>query len=240
MKAERVGSRPDAGTPIGSAESRTKADLEFLAAIVESSDDAIIGKNLNGIITSWNQGAEKIFGYTADEMTGASIMRLIPADRQEEEDYILGKIRRGEKVDHFQTLRQTKDGRLINISVTASPIKDAAGHVVGVSKIARDITVQKTHEKEILRLSRLYAALSQINQAIVWTRQRDKLFERICRVLVEMGQFSLARIGQADVEMARVKVVAQWGDKPEALSQPKRHDLRPLFSRAIEQTHLDQ
>ena len=111
-----------------------------LAAIVESSDDAIIGKDLNSIITSWNKGAERIFGYTAAEMVGASILKLIPADRRDEENLILGKIRRGECVEHFETLRQTKDGRLIDVSVTASPIKDASGQPIGVSKIARDIT----------------------------------------------------------------------------------------------------
>jgi PAS domain S-box-containing protein len=122
-----------------------------LAAIVDSSDDAIIGKDLNSIITSWNQGAEKIFGYTSAEMVGTSIMRLIPADRQTEESFILGKIRRGEKVDHFETQRQAKDGRLIEVSVCASPIKDATGKVIGASKIARDITERKLTERALLQ-----------------------------------------------------------------------------------------
>jgi PAS domain S-box-containing protein len=199
-----------------------------LAAIVESSDDAIIGKDLNGIITSWNKGAEKIFGYTAEEMVGTSIVQLFPPERQAEEDFILGKIRRGEKVEQFETLRQTKDGRLINILVTASPIKDAVGNIVGASKIARDITLQKQHEQEILRLSRLYCALSHINQAIVWTRQRDELFEKICRVLVEFGKFSMAWIGQADADTWWVKPVARWGDKSDYLSKVKIYmDERP-------------
>jgi PAS domain S-box-containing protein len=111
-----------------------------LAAIVEFSDDAIIGKDLNSIITSWNKGAERIFGYMASEIVGASIKRLIPADRQDEENHILGKIKRGKSIKHFETLRSTKDGRLIDVSVTVSPIKDAMGKVVGVSKVARDIT----------------------------------------------------------------------------------------------------
>jgi PAS domain S-box-containing protein len=114
-----------------------------LAAIVDSSDDAIIGKDLNSIITSWNKGAEKIFGYAAGEMVGTSIMRLIPPDRQDEENHILGRIKNGERVEHFETLRQTKDGRMINVSVTASPITEASGRVVGVSKVARDITGRK-------------------------------------------------------------------------------------------------
>ena len=193
--------------------------MNYLAAIVESSDDAIISKDLKGIITSWNKGAEKIFGYEAGEMVGASILRIIPSDRQAEEDFILGKIRRGEKVEHFETLRQTKDGRRINISVTASPIKDGAGTIIGVSKIARDITVQNTHVAEILRLSRLYAALSQVNQAIVWTRNRDELLKKVCQVLVEFGKFSMAWIGQPETETRRVQVIARFGDKTDALSQ---------------------
>lgn len=114
-----------------------------LAALVESSDDAIIGKDMDGIVTSWNRGAEKIFGYTADEMVGTSIKRLIPAERQAEEDQILARLRRGEKLEHFETLRQTKDNRLIDVSITTSPIKDSGGKVIGASKIARDITERK-------------------------------------------------------------------------------------------------
>lgn len=193
--------------------------ISRLAAIVESSDDAIIGKDLNGIITSWNQGAEKIFGYTAEEMVGSSILRLFPPERQREENFILEKIKRGEKVEHFETLRQTKDGRLIDISVSISPIKDTTGNIVGASKIARDITMRKAHEQEVLRLSRLYAALSQINQAIVWTRDRDELFEKICRALVELGKFSMAWIGLTDAETRQVNPIARWGDQCDYLSQ---------------------
>jgi len=135
-----------------------------LGAIVEYSDDAIIGKNLDSIITSWNKGAEKIFGYTADEMVGNSIMRLIPTDRRDEEIQILEKIRRGESVEHFETLRQTKDGRLIDISVTASPIKDATGKPVGVSKVARDITGRKKTEEQLLWKTAFFEA--QANSAL--------------------------------------------------------------------------
>jgi PAS domain S-box-containing protein len=117
-----------------------------LAAIVASSDDAIIGKDLNSIITSWNFGAERIFGYTADEMIGTSIMRLIPPDRQAEELEILARIRRGERFDHFETIRLAKDGRQLSVSITVSPIKDSAGHVIGASKVARDITERKNAE----------------------------------------------------------------------------------------------
>ena len=122
-----------------------------LAAIVASSDDAIIGKDVNSIITSWNIGAERIFGYTADEMIGTSIMRLIPPNRHEEEREILARIRRGERVDHFETVRLAKDGRELSVSVTVSPIKDSAGHVIGASKVARDITERRNAEKALKR-----------------------------------------------------------------------------------------
>jgi PAS domain S-box-containing protein len=135
------------------ARKQTEAALIRLASIVEFSDDAIIGKDLDSTVTSWNRGAEKIFGYTAGEMVGASIMRLIPADRQDEEIQILEKVKRGESVEHFDTLRQAKDGRLINISVTASPIKDTAGKVVGVSKVARDISQRKAVQEKIQQLN---------------------------------------------------------------------------------------
>ena len=131
---------------------REEIALIRLASIVESSDDAIIGKSVSGVITSWNRGAEKIFGYAGSEMIGTSITRLIPADRHHEEIHILEKINRGESVEHFETIRKTKDGRLIDVSVTISPIKEPSGKVVGVSKVARDISGRKRRQ-ERLRLS---------------------------------------------------------------------------------------
>ena len=115
----------------------------LLAAIVASSDDAIISKDLNGYVTSWNRGAERVFGYAAEEMIGQHITRIIPTDRLAEEDFVLSRIRSGGVVDHFETIRQRKDGTLINISLTVSPIRNADGRVIGASKIARDITEQK-------------------------------------------------------------------------------------------------
>jgi PAS domain S-box-containing protein len=118
----------------------------YLAAIVSSSDDAIIGKDLNGIVTSWNRAAELMFGYTADEALGQSIRLIIPADRQDEEDQVLRRIRAGESVEHFETERVRKDGSLIPISLSVSPIRDSKGHIVGASKIARDISERKRGE----------------------------------------------------------------------------------------------
>jgi PAS domain S-box-containing protein len=132
-----------------STEALKKIQSEFLsselllAAIVDSSDDAIISKNLDGVVTSWNRGAERIFGYEAHEMIGESILRLIPPDRQEEEPSILRKLRAGERIDHYETVRLRKDGSQVDVSLTISPVRRPDGEIVGASKIARDITQQK-------------------------------------------------------------------------------------------------
>ncbi|WOI53103.1 PAS domain S-box protein [Parvularcula sp. LCG005] len=124
-----------------------------LAAIVESSDDAIIGKTLDSTVQTWNASAERLFGYSAEEMIGQPLTRIIPEDRLHEEDKILENIRRGERIQHFETIRQHKDGHLIHVSVSVSPLRDADGVVVGASKIARNITAQKlAAEKQTLLL----------------------------------------------------------------------------------------
>jgi PAS domain S-box-containing protein len=139
-----------------------------LAAIVESSDDAIISKDLNGTIMSWNRAAERIFGYAAVEAVGRSIHLIIPDDRRGEEDNVLAHIRRGEKVDHFETIRRRKDGSFIPISLTVSPIRDEAGVVIGASKIARDITERKQAEEDratLLALAQEHASVAEkLNQ----------------------------------------------------------------------------
>ena len=319
---------------------RMEAALIHLRSIVEASNDAIIGKDLNGLITSWNKGAEKIFGYTAAEMLGNSIIRLIPSDRQDEETNILEQIQHGECLENLETVRKTKDGKLIEVSVTICPIKDLAGRIIGVSKVARDITMRKKaeqkfkglleaapdamiivnresrivaanvqtvrlfgwnqqelagklvdemiperlranhprerrlfflhprrrsmgagmelfgqrkdgsefpveislspletsegllviaairditlrkqHEYEIERLSRLYAALSLINQAVVTQNNREKLFAEICRVLVEVGKLRMAWVGWLDAESRQALPIAQCGDRTNFLSR---------------------
>jgi len=124
------------------------------ASIVESSDDAIISKDLNGVITSWNNGAERIFGYTAEEVVGKPVMILIPPDRLDEEPAILERIRRGERVEHYETVRMRKHGSRVDISLTISPVKNAEGKIIGASKIARDITERKRNEAQITILAR--------------------------------------------------------------------------------------
>jgi PAS domain S-box-containing protein len=128
--------------------------LRWLGAIVESSDDAIVSKNLDGIITSWNSGAARIFGYTAEEAIGQPITIVIPEDRLSEERDILTRVRQGQRIEHFETVRRRKHGSLITVSLTISPVKDAEGRIVGASKIARDITEQKRSQELITTLAR--------------------------------------------------------------------------------------
>jgi PAS domain S-box-containing protein len=135
---------------------RKKAEVAQarLAAIVESSDDAILSKSLDGTILSWNAGAERIFGYSTDEAVGRSITLIIPAERLDEERDILARLRRGERIDHFETVRVTKAGRRVDISLTVSPIRDAEGHIVGASKVARDVTEKKRAEEALREADR--------------------------------------------------------------------------------------
>ena len=133
---------------------KTEQQLGFLASIVQSSDDAIVGKNLDGIITSWNKAAERVFGYAAEEAVGQPITIVIPQDRLDEERTILTRIRRGERIEHFETIRQRRHGSLIWVSLTISPIKNMEGKIVGASKIARDITEQKRASDLIATLAR--------------------------------------------------------------------------------------
>jgi PAS domain S-box-containing protein len=128
--------------------------LRWLASIVASSDDAIVSKNLDGIITSWNAGAERIFGYTMKEAIGQPITIVIPEDRQAEEREILTRIKRGERIEHFETVRRRKHGSLIIVSLTISPVKNAEGKIVGASKIARDVTEQRRSQEQITTLAR--------------------------------------------------------------------------------------
>jgi PAS domain S-box-containing protein len=143
----------------------------WLTALVHSSEDAIISKTLNGIVTSWNPAAEKLFGYKADEMIGQSITRLIPPDRIDEETHIIDRINRGEIVEHFDTLRLTKDKRLIDISLTISPIRNRKGEIIGASKIARDITKNKLAEEKLRQSEKYFNELANAMSQLVWITQ---------------------------------------------------------------------
>jgi PAS domain S-box-containing protein/diguanylate cyclase (GGDEF)-like protein len=190
---------------------RTEGIRARMAAIVESTDDAIIGKTLDGVITSWNTGAEKLLGYRPDEAIGQPLSLIVPRDRVEEEQKILDRLRAGERVTHFETVRKHKDGSLIDVSLTISPILDPQGRVVGASKIARDITERKRADVKIRHLNRVYAVLSSINALIVRVRGRDELFREACRIAVEAGKFKLAWLGVVERPGMQVRVVAWHG-----------------------------
>ncbi len=140
-----------------SEKKRNEESRSRLAAIVDSADDAIVGKNLDGIVTSWNEGARRMFGFTAEEMIGQPILRIIPMDLQHEEVEILRKLRAGLRIDHYETTRQRKNGERIEVSVTISPIRDPSGKVIGASKIARDISDRKQVERLLLQAEKLAA-----------------------------------------------------------------------------------
>lgn len=142
--------------------------------IVQSTDEAVVGKSLDGIITRWNPGAERMFGYSASEMVGQSILKLLPADRQNEEAFILGRIKVGQTVKHFETLRVCKDGRIIYVSATISPIRDSRGRLIGASKIARDITAQTEASR---RLQLTASVFTNANEGILITDRRGTILE---------------------------------------------------------------
>lgn len=154
--------------------------LAMLAAIIDSSEDAIISKDLNSRVTSWNKAAERMFGYTEAEMLGKLIRVLIPADRQYEEDDIIARLKRGERVEHFETIRLTKDGRELQVSLTISPVKDKLGIIIGASKIARDITRQKQNEERLQIINTVGKAISaQLDTATILQQVTDAT-TRLC------------------------------------------------------------
>jgi PAS domain S-box-containing protein len=154
---------------------RLKSDkaIGLLASIIDSSDDAIVSKTLEGIITSWNRGAERLFGYTAKEAIGQPISMIIPVDRRDEETQILGRLRQGERIDHFDTVRVRKDGTKLDISLTISPVRDAAGKIIGASKIARDITGRKRIERELNESEQRFRTLADALDTQVQFRTQE-------------------------------------------------------------------
>lgn len=171
---------------------------EWLAAIVDGSTDAIIGKDLNGSVLSWNRAAERLFGYTADEIVGRPITLVIPEDRLHEELHILGQIRLGKRIEHFETVRRRKDGELIDLSLTVSPIRSSEGVVVGASKIARDITAAKhAQEQQALlmaemqhRVKNLFALASGL--VTFSSRTADSVAELVEKVQSRLGALAAA------------------------------------------------
>ena len=167
-----------------------KRDEERLlqaAAIVENSDDAIISKDLNGIILSWNPGAERIYGYTAAEAVGQSVTMLIPPDRLDEEPRILEHIRRGERMDHYETVRRRKDGTIIDVSLTVSPVKDGQGQIIGASKIARDITARKRAEEQLSQQAEIIETVNRLGQTLAGELDLRKLVQAVTDAATEIS-----------------------------------------------------
>ena len=189
---------------------RAEAVRAHLAAIVESSDDAIISKSLQGVITSWNQGAEKIFGYTAAETVGQPITLLIPPERMDEEPQILDSIRHGSTVAHYETVRRCKDGTDLDISLTVSPIRDPSGTIIGASKIARDITERKRTE----------AALHHLN-ATLEQRVAERTAE-LARSNAELDRFAYVASHDLRAPLRAIDQLASWIAQDAAASLPEK------------------
>jgi PAS domain S-box-containing protein len=190
-----------------------------LAAIIDSSDDAIVGKDLNGIVTSWNPAAERLFGYTAAEAIGRSITMIIPKERLDEEATVLARIRRGDRVDHFETVRRRKDGSSIDISLTVSPIVDSTGRVVGASKIARDISDRKAAEAARIEEERIRETLAHIGATLAAELDREKLLQTATEAAMSLVTSDFAAFVQApDRPGSPFGVVTVCGESPEAVT----------------------
>jgi PAS domain S-box-containing protein len=166
---------------------RAEVELRRAAAIVENSDDAIISKDLDGTILSWNPGAERLYGYTAAEAVGRPVTMLIPDDRPDEEPHILEQIRRGQPVDHYETMRQRKDGTLIHVSLTVSPVRDADGRVVGASKIARDISARRRAEAELREQAEIIETVNRVGQVVAGELDLRKLVQTVTDAATELS-----------------------------------------------------
>jgi PAS domain S-box-containing protein len=176
-----------------------------LAAIIDSTDDAIVSKTLEGIITSWNDSAERTFGYSAEEMIGQSILKLIPADRQDEEPRILSRLRKGERVEHFETKRVKKDGTLLDVSLTISPVKDELGNIIGLSKIARDITEKKQEEQR----KHDFVAMVSHELKTPLTSIISYLQVLIARSIKEGNDFTASALARTETQAKKMKTMIQ-------------------------------
>ena len=189
---------------------RAEENLNRYKSLVDSSEDAIITKTLQGVVTSWNMGAQRLFGYSAAEVVGRSIEALVPAGRTDEERDVLESIGRGEAVPHFQTERLHRDGHRLDVSVAVSPILDHEGRIVGASTITRDITERVAARGRAARQARIYLCLSQCNAAVARCETQDALFDAICKAIVETAGMRLAWVSLLD-EAGGLAMQAQAG-----------------------------
>ncbi|MDO8786617.1 MAG: PAS domain S-box protein [Sulfuritalea sp.] len=192
---------------------RAEAVRRELAAIVEASEDAIIGAAMDGHITTWNNGAAKMYGYGANETIGQSAKMLVPEKRQHEIDDLIAILGSGRSVAHHETSRRRKDGRLIDVSVSLSPIRDSSGTISGISTIARDITERKVAERALQRSNRFLRTLSRCNETLVHATDELGLLGDMCRVVVEAGGFPMAWVGYAMTDEGQaIRPMAQFGE----------------------------
>jgi PAS domain S-box-containing protein/putative nucleotidyltransferase with HDIG domain len=192
---------------------RADAVRRELAAIVEYSQDAIIGKSVDGLITTWNSGAMKMYGYSTEEVVGQSVSLLAPAAHRQEIADLLVTVGRGESITNFETVRCRKDGGLIDVSLSLSPIRDASGTISGISTIARDITERKAAERALQRSNRFLRTLSRCNETLVHATDEFALLEDMCRVVVEAGGFPIAWVGYVEHDAAQsIRPVARFGE----------------------------
>ena len=220
----------------------------LLAAIVQSSDDAIISKDLEGVVTSWNPAAERLYGYSSEEMVGTVIRRIIPPELQQEEDLILAKIRAGERIEHFETSRLRKDGRRVDVSITVSPVRDARGRILGASKFARDISAQRDAQRKkdqflAVLAHELRNPLAPVRNAISLFRvpglseeQRsraqaiaERQIEHMARLLDDLLDVSRISTGRVELKRERVELrqlVSNAVDATRTLVESRRHRLR--------------
>jgi PAS domain S-box-containing protein len=177
--------------PGGVAEFTDRSPIEesasaWLTAIIESADDAIVSKTLEGVITSWNSGARRIFGYTAEEVIGKPVSILIPPDHQDEEPNILARIRRGERIEHYETVRVRKDGTFVDISLTVSPIRARDGKIIGASKIARDISERKSDEARLREQAEVIETVNRVGQTLAAELDLHKLVQAVTDAATEL------------------------------------------------------
>ena len=200
----------------------------WLAAVVDSSDDAIIGKTLDGVITSWNEGAGRLFGYTAEEAVGQPIFLIIPEDRRAEEQDVLARLRRGERIDHFETIRQTRDGRRVPMSLSVSPIRDDQGRIIGASKVARDIS-DRVERERVHMLTRLVVAQEDERRRMA-RELHDELGQQMTALRLTLETLKAAAIDRHDLQ-SQIEMLQEMARQ---LDEDVAFRLRGLRSTALE------
>ena len=189
--------------------------LQHMASIVTCSNDGIIGKTLDGIVTSWNPGAEVIYGYSAKEMIGRSIKALIPPTHVAEFESMMQRVASGEQIRHYETPRIRKDGKIIDISLSFSPVRDQTGKIVGCSTILRDTTEEKQSQKELESVNRILRALSECTESLMRAEDEDGMLRDVCSAVVKVGQFRMAWVGYAEQDEQKSVRPMAWAGAEE-------------------------